>query len=79
MQYGQYINDKVCGRRNWTIRVCDNTATLCGFGQHIREYGSYIPVSEFYQHRMSITHFTLKKDALEALEVLRARGYKIVP
>jgi hypothetical protein len=78
MKYRQYIEEKVCGRRNWTIRVYDNTATLYGFSQHARECGEYTPISEFYQHNMSITHFTLKKDALDALEILKARGYKII-
>lgn len=72
------VKEKVCGKRNWTIRIYENTARLYGFGQHIRECGEYIRVSEFYGHSMNIIHFTLKKDALEALATLKSLGYDII-
>lgn len=70
---------KVCGRRNWGVRIESKkkTAVVGGYGVMCRRHlmGGYL--WEFAEYGLKLVDFTYKKDCMELIQKLEAAGYKI--
>ena len=70
------MTSKVCGRRNYVIYLCDNSATLYGWGQAKRRgILRATTLSYIKKHKVHWLEYTYKKDALEMLNALAQYGY----
>jgi hypothetical protein len=67
---------KVRGRRNYVIYLCDNSATLYGWGQAKRRGILGATLSYIKKHKVHWLEYTYKKDALEMLNALAQQGYR---
>lgn len=69
------MTSKVCGRRNYVIYLCDNSATLYGWGQAMRLGILSATLGYIKEHKVHWLKYTYKKDALEMLNTLARYGY----
>lgn len=73
------MTSKVEGRRNWAISTFDDKAYVGGFGQLKRAGLLRCLLIDIAEHGILFREFTYKKDWQEAVEKLKAAGYKIIP
>lgn len=66
---------KVYGRRNYVIYLCDNSATLYGWGQAKRRGILSATFKYIKKHKVHWFEYTYKKDALKMLTALAQSGY----
>lgn len=69
------MTSKVCGRRNYVIYLCDNSATLYGWGQAKRHGILSATLGYIKRHKVHWLEYTYKKDALKMLDTLAQYGY----
>ncbi len=77
------INDtlvcsKVCGRRNWLIKTCQNRAYLYSWGNAKRQGQLSASLMSILEFNIRFLEFTYKKDAFETAELLKNLGYEII-
>ena len=68
---------KVCGRRNYVIYLCNNTATLYGWGQAKRSGILSATFKYIKEHKVHWFEYTYKKDALKMMTALAQSGYNV--
>lgn len=79
MKIENTLSSKVCGRRNWMIKVYhkDQSALAFTTGEMVRRWLTSDRLSDIAEYHIRWYTFTYKKDFLQAVKTLEEWGYRV--